>query len=128
MTSNIPVLCSANWNNNPTGSCSFFWFVIHPWSEKWMTVNLWISPTWTPCFTTTETPWVWPLIVCVWSILLNQKYVIIWQNILFTLKPCVFLPVFTWFCTQILASKHCLLWQRKGCRDKMNSCNNCHHK
>lgn len=71
MTSNIPVLCSANWNKNPTVSCSFFR----------------ISPTCTPCFTTTETPWVWPLIVCVWSILLNQKYVIIWQNTLFTLKP-----------------------------------------
>ena len=34
LTSVIPVQCSTNWANKPTGSKSFNWFVINPWNSE----------------------------------------------------------------------------------------------
>ena len=42
-TSAIPVQCSTNWANKPTGSWSFCWFVINLWGDEWMAVNIWKS-------------------------------------------------------------------------------------
>ena len=34
MTFAIPVQCSTNWANKPTGSWSMCWFQINPWSDE----------------------------------------------------------------------------------------------
>ena len=43
MTSATPKQCSTNWANRPIGSWSLCWFVINPWSDEKMTVNIWKS-------------------------------------------------------------------------------------
>ena len=43
MISGIPVQCSTNWANKPTGSWSACWFQINVWSGEKMTGNIWKS-------------------------------------------------------------------------------------
>ena len=36
----IPVQCSTNWANKPTGSRSFNWFIINPWKDDEEAMNI----------------------------------------------------------------------------------------
>ena len=46
MTSVILVQSSSNQANKPSGSWSFCLFVINPWSDDWITVNIRIACCW----------------------------------------------------------------------------------